>query len=104
MAGTAVRASTYGKTVGSEYLNAISDTVAETLTVPSNTEACLVSVVGAEPIRWRTDGIDPTSTIGHPLAPGGHLELFSDDMKTFRAICATGAATSALFVSYFEGR
>lgn len=101
---TAWRASTYGKTVGSEYLNAISATVADALTVPSNAEAALVSVIGAEPIRWRSDGIDPTSTIGHPLAQGGHLELFSDDMKTFRAICATGATTTDLFVTYFEGR
>ena len=93
------RAATYGRTLGCEYLNAVTDTVVETLTAPPRTQAALVSVIGSQPIRWRSDGISPTTTIGHPLAPGGHLELFKDDIANAEFLCAGG--TTDLFVSYF---
>ena len=98
------RAQEYGNSLSSEYLNAVTDTVVESLTVPPLTSAVLVSVVGAEPIKYRTDGIDPTSTVGHPLSPGGYVELFFDDIVRFRAVCGTAASNTDLFVTYFGER
>ena len=98
------RSDEYGVTKQSEFLNAISDTVVDTLTVPQGASACLVSVIGGEPIKWRSDGIDPTASVGHPLAPGGHLELFMDDMTRFRTVCGTASQTTDLFVTYYGER
>ena len=95
------RADAFGRTRGSEYLNAIDSTTADTLTIPAQCGGALVSVIGAEPIKWRTDGVDPTYNIGHPLAPGGHLELFFDDMVDFAMICGTQGQTTDVFVTYY---
>lgn len=98
--GLNLRGHTFGRCTGAEYFNSLGDT-ALALTVPSGSQGALVSVIGAEPIKWRVDGIDPTATVGHPLSVGGHVEVFRDDMATFRMISGTVATATQVFVSYF---
>lgn len=98
--GLSLRGTGFGLCTGAEYFNALGDT-AQTLTVPAGSKGCLVSVIGAEPIKWRVDGIAPTAVIGHPLSVGGHVEVFRDDVSTFRMISGTVATPTQVFVSYF---
>lgn len=98
------RSDEFGVTIGAEYINAISDSVAESLTKPAGGTAALISVIATAAIKWRTDGIDPTQTVGHPLAPGGHLELFLDEVDKVSIICGEPAGTAEVFVTYFAER
>jgi len=51
-------------------------------------------------MRYRTDGTDPESGVGHYLATNGIIEVWHpDDMAAFRAIDDSG--TSLLEVTYF---
>jgi hypothetical protein len=53
-------------------------------------------------IRWRTDGSDPTSSVGHALAAGGTLELAGKtELTNFRAI-RSGGADAALKVTFYR--
>lgn len=53
-------------------------------------------------IRWRCDGLDPTSTVGHALASGGSLELNgAANIARFKAI-RSGAADGILTVSCWQ--
>ena len=55
--------------------------------------------VETDQIRWRDDGTDPTSSVGHLVNPGGLITLSSRDrIEKFRAIRVTTNAT--LRVSY----
>lgn len=59
----------------------------------------LVQVTG-NTCRYRTDGTDPTTSVGHYLAQYGTVEVWTkQDMAAFRAI--QGAATAKLEVTYF---
>lgn len=98
--GILQRGSGFGSSKGAEYVNAIGNT-AEALTPPAGSIGALISVIGAEPIKWRVDGIDPTATIGHPLSVGGHFEVYANDMARFRVVSGNGAATTSIFVTYF---
>jgi len=54
------------------------------------------------PIRFRTDGQDPTASEGHLLNPGDSTTIEGyDDIKNFRAI-RTGASDGTLRVTYKE--
>lgn len=51
-------------------------------------------------IRFRIDGGDPTTTVGHVLNPGDVVEITGPaDMINFRAI-RTGSTSGSLKVSY----
>ena len=53
-------------------------------------------------IRWRIDGSDPTSTVGHLLEIGQSLEIEeTGNIDNFRAI-ATGGTNGALKVTYLR--
>lgn len=94
------RGSSYGVATGVDYLGTVGNT-ALSLTVPPGSVSALVSVTGAEPIKWRVDGVDPTATIGHPLAVGGHAEIYRTDMYNFRIVSGNGAASTSVFVTFF---
>lgn len=98
--GLLQRGGSYGKSYGDEYFATVGNT-ALTLTIPAGSLGALVSVIGAEPIKWRVSGVDPTASIGHPLAVGGHAEVYRDDMKNFKMVSGNGAVTTSVFVTYF---
>ena len=54
-------------------------------------------------IRWRIDGINPTSSEGHLLEVGQNLTLQdSQAVKNFRAI-RTGSSSGVMKVTYLKG-
>jgi hypothetical protein len=57
--------------------------------IPKGTQLLLISP-GAQAIRWRDDGIAPTSTVGYPLAAGAELRY-------------TGAIASLQVISQVAG-
>ena len=91
------RIESYGELVSCEAITQDAAVVG-TLTVPA---AALSAVVSA----WidcshRSDGTDPTTTVGHPLLAGLSVELFGQtDMTAFKII--SQSATGTVFVTYY---
>ena len=50
-------------------------------------------------VRWRDDGVDPSSTVGMSLAAGQEMD-YSGDLTAIKFIDGTG--TSKLNVSYYS--
>lgn len=70
------------------------------LNAPPEARYALIRV-GAEPIRWRDDGEDPTDSEGYPQAAGDFLELVSrEQIAGFKAIRV--GSNSTLSVSYYK--
>jgi len=67
------------------------------LTVP--TGATFAMIVGeAQSVRWRDDGVDPTTTVGMPLSVGVDFS-YDGDLNRIRLIAATTGAI--INVSYY---
>ena len=67
----------------------------------NDARAALVTVEDAS-IRFRIDGTDPTSEVGHLLNPGDSIILRNvNNIRRFRAIRA-GTADATLRVTYFR--
>jgi hypothetical protein len=95
--GTLARGHSFGVAVASEAIAVSSSALA--LTVPAAATTALVTA-GANPIRYRMDGNDPTASVGHYVAANGNLEVFVNDLTKIRFISTTG--TSNIFVTYFK--
>jgi hypothetical protein len=87
------------------YQQITSLTAAAGLTVPTVTPEglngkpvfALVIAEGAA-VRWRDDGVDPTATVGMPLAVGVPLQ-YDGDLNKIRFI--QQAATGIINISYY---
>jgi len=69
---------------------------------PAVAAAC--SLEGAD-IRWRSDGINPTTTVGHLMSTGEKIMLKGNgDIKNFKAISVTtnGTLSCTYFSEMFE--
>lgn len=91
------RAQSYGKVISSQALT-VDATTPQALTVPAGTVSALITA-GANPVRWRADGTNPSATVGHYVAANGNIEIFQGDLASVRFVATT--ATSALFITYF---
>lgn len=96
--GLSARAAQYGETISSET-NTLDATTAEGLNVPTDARSALITA-GAQAVRWRTDGTDPTATVGHFLASNANLEVFNRDLKKIKLIATS--ATSDIIITYFK--
>lgn len=94
------RAYDYGVAVSSESIT-VDATTAQGLTVPAGAVSALVTA-GANPVRYRLDGVAPTASTGHYVAANGNVEVYAADLTSARFIATTG--TSTLFVTYFKDR
>lgn len=65
----------------------------------SGTPTVAVIIVENNPVRWRDDGVAPTSAIGMPIFPGGVL-IYDGDLTRIRFIQA--GAGAVLNVSYYK--
>ena len=74
------------------------------LTVPADTELALIqnegSGSGAQGVRWRDDGVDPTPTVGMLLDRGGEIEYAGD--PTAMRFINTGGSADIINVSYYK--
>jgi hypothetical protein len=69
------------------------------LTVPAGTAFALITPE-TQAVRWRMDGVDPTSTVGYPLPNGGELQLTAAQLTAIKFI--EQAASAKLNVYYFK--
>ena len=59
--------------------------------------------IDTAPIKFRTDGGDPTALIGHTVAPGDFILLENrNEVRDFRAI-RIGLVSALLNITYNEG-
>lgn len=91
------RATSFGQAISFENLTVAGSAVA--LTPPANAQSALCSVDNVT-VRFRLDGSNPTSTVGHQLPLDTFIEFFGEDMNAVRFI-STGASTN-VFVTYFR--
>ena len=96
--GLSNRASQYGAALSEQTLT-VDATTAQGLTVPATAVSALITA-GANPVRWRSAGVSPTSTVGHYLAANANLEIFGVDLNAIKFISTT--ATSDLIITYFK--
>jgi len=82
-------------------------TTAVGLSVPNNTTRALIQCGATNGVRWRADGVAPTSAIGIALAADGVLDLtdplgefveFLDAIQFIRS----GGADATLDIEYFR--
>lgn len=64
---------------------------ATSLTVPNGTKVVTVQAEG-QPVRYRSDGVDPTAAIGNLLATGQTLQ-FSSNIAAMKFIQTSATAT-----------
>jgi hypothetical protein len=90
--------------MGYEQITSLS--AAAALSPPSTTKTGLAAkptfaliVAETQAIRWRDDGIDPTATVGMPLAAGATLQ-YDGDLTRIRFIEQT--ASAKVNVSYYD--
>jgi hypothetical protein len=76
----------------------LSVTTAASLTVPTGTTIAHIVCTG-NAIRWRDDGVDPTTLIGMPLAVNVE-RVFSTQLQKLRIISQTG--TAVVNVAYYK--
>lgn len=69
-------------------------------TIPTVPASALLSVEGSTGIRWRDDGTNPTTAVGHKVAGGGSVVLDCDLSRV--KIIRDGASDATVFVSYYE--
>jgi len=67
------------------------------LTVPGNATCALVVCDAA--IRWRDDGVDPTASVGMPLAAGVEL-WYRGQLSALSIISQSG--TAVVNVAYYQ--
>ena len=75
-------------------------TTAVGLTIPSGATRAVV-YVESQPVRWRDDGVAPTSTVGVPAVDTDAFELPSiQSVNQFQAI-RSGASDATLNIVYY---
>jgi hypothetical protein len=59
--------------------------------IPLGTETLLM-IPEAQSIRWRSDGTDPTATVGYPLAAGAELRYTMGQLPKLKVISQVAGA------------
>lgn len=87
-----------GKPVGYQQLTVSSSAVA--LTVPLQANTATIVVENAT-VRFRSDGTDPTTTVGVPLWTNQSFQIQSKDILSAIKFIATGS-DATLNIEYYE--
>lgn len=59
--------------------------------IPFGTETLLM-IPEAQAVRWRSDGVNPTATVGYPLAVGAEFRYTMAQVPKLRIIAQTAGA------------
>lgn len=97
MGNANLRAAGFGQVLSSETLTPGTGS-AVALTVPAGAKSVVITV-GANAVRYRSDGTDPTTSVGHFIAANGNIEVFGNEMNDIRLISTS--STSACFITYY---
>jgi hypothetical protein len=79
------------------YQQITSLSLATALTVPNGATRALIAPA-SQSVRWRDDGVDPTVSIGMPVAAGSYLS-YDGDLNRIKFIETT--ASAELNVTYY---
>jgi hypothetical protein len=90
--------STPGNLTALGYQQITSLASAAALTVPAGATVALINVE-SQSVRWRDDGVNPTTSVGMPM-PAGEEKFFTGSLTGFRIIEV--AASAKLNVSYYR--
>lgn len=92
------RQNIYEKPLGYQQITNLSS--AASLSIPAGTRLILITPE-AQAVRWRDDGINPTSSVGYPLAAGAELRYtgWADAQPNLKFI--EQAASARLNVMYY---
>ncbi len=60
---------------------------------------CLITPQ-TQAVRWRDDGVDPSATVGYPLAAGVELR-YNGDLNKIKFFAVLAAIASIVGVSYY---
>lgn len=93
-----MRSGVFGHALSSDSVT-VDNATAQGFVIPARAVSMLVSV-SLEKCRFRLDGTDPTSAVGHPLDIDQHFEIFGDDMQYTKFISVSGTS-SVIFVTFF---
>ena len=85
-----------GQPLGFENISDLS--AATGLTVPEGATYAIINPTG-QGVRWRDDGVDPTATVGMPIAANGSFTYYGD---LSAILFIQQAASAALNVSYYK--
>jgi hypothetical protein len=97
MPGIGRRAADYGKALSEEAFS-VNASVAGELSPPARAVSAVISVSG-ENARYRIVGT-PTNAIGHLLVVGNQVEVYGDQVVSFRIISTSGTDAD-VFVTYY---
>lgn len=67
------------------------------LTAPQGATLAVIAPL-TQGVRWRDDGVDPTASVGMPIAAGAYFN-YDGDLKRIKFIEQTGSAE--LNISYY---
>lgn len=81
------------------YQQLVVSSTAVGLTVPAGASRAVIRCE-AQPIRFRDDGTNPTSSVGFPKVATNEFELFGNAMRAARFI-RSGASDATLEVLYY---
>jgi hypothetical protein len=78
-------------------------------TVPYQAKGCIITIE-TKPIRWRADGTDPTTGLGHSLAAGSSLTFdswtspYNDWYSVLKKLkfISSCSSTALLNISFFD--
>lgn len=68
-------------------------------TIPAGAESAVVSVSGSD-ARYRMTGSNPTASVGHLLVIGNQVEVYINNLSTFKIISTSGTDAD-VFVTYY---
>lgn len=79
------------------YQQITSLSAATGLTIPAGATLAVITPL-TQGVRWRDDGVDPTATVGMPVAAGAYFN-YDGDLNRIRFIQQT--ASAELNISYY---
>ena len=79
----------------------VTDTATGLTTIPATANKAIVTVETAS-LRYRDDGTNPTSTVGHFMRPGAVIFLTGRNAISNFNVIRTGATSSKINVDYYN--
>ena len=95
----AARGATYGNAISDEEFSVTGGSASALPTVPAGAVSAVVSVSGSD-ARYRMTGSNPTASVGHLLVVGNQVEVYINNLSTFKIISTSGTDAD-VFVTYY---
>ena len=94
------RVGDFGTPLSSEDVTVPSTGQSSALAIPASATAGLASARGIK-VRWRSDGSNPTATVGHPIEIDGYAEFGRADLESLLFASSDGATAGNVLITYY---